>query len=85
MGIRQPVCSVVEPEKNCEYYAERERLQDACVNTYVCEGCGASCCWCNGAADAHPNMCDECWDVLEGEEGPAPDVENHGHFYLGSD
>lgn len=28
--------------------------------TYVCDGCKAVCCYCNGADDAHSELCDNC-------------------------
>lgn len=33
--------------------------------TYQCKACKKRCCWCNGAADNHPNHCDRCWAKAE--------------------
>ena len=33
----------------------------SCPGTYTCRGCERACGWCFGAADEHPDLCDDCW------------------------
>ena len=50
---------------------------DPKIMMFRCTGCQKlKCGWCEGAADGHPGLCDDCWkETTEAEAAPFPNAE----------
>lgn len=48
-----------------EAAAYLDRVCTISNRSYVCPGCGQRCCYCFGAADDLPEVCDDCWAAAQ--------------------
>ena len=67
----QVIDGVVHTSDSCVYdpnwdYAPNLDLAGV-DTTYKCLLCERRCCWCFGAADDYPELCDDCWWGFQNE------------------